>query len=449
MPNHHRTPTGTHQPPAADHAHRAPTVAPPAVQRAGPADLAVLRRGPGAGRGNGAARAAAVQRLQRTAGNRATQRLLQIQRKIGFEIETGIPIKKKVKGKGYLDPTYQDLNHTLSDGSVLDVDANPIGGGKIIEFASAPVDDHQKTEDFQRIAALWLGLLTNLRTVALNSPPMRPIKRVVPAVKGSRYMGVEAGSPGAMDRVSIQATHGLRLDQITQFMQKVNLANPDQSSRVQGKQQAATESTASVDPLMTEIAKVYRPGMRLPFKGKTPKVQPNHVEEVRGFLTLMANYMLAGKYVASGYNKNRSFLFYKSKLSDVRNSLVAQNVYAAAALRDPEVIARLKFGLVIATKRKMDDPLYSGAGDPRLNEWMRQIFAGIDDPGFEASKNPWGKDIKPDKVGGGLSAVVEHRDIGKMVQGDANLKMNDTDGILAYLSAVFEANKDWQNFPKD
>lgn len=409
-----------------------------------------------------------VMQLQRTAGNQAVMRMLDsaakqkaatpnkaiqitqdatsaqetLQRLIGFEIETGIPAKNKMDTGEYEDPDYEDFNIDLPDGSKLDIDSDPAGGGKILEFASAPVDDTQSSEDFKKIAGTWLALLTNLRTKAASSPPIRHLSSVISTAPGYARYGVNKGKPGSMERASIQATHGLRLDQVRSFFKKLALANPTGASRVGAKEQATKESVGSVDPIMVQLKTLHDPATMV-------GVADNHVEEVAGFFTLMANYMLSGKAVASGYAKNRSFLFYKSKLSDVRNMLVDKNPYAAEVLTDDEAVNRAALILLIVTKRKADEPLWVGTDEPNIWDWMFANLSGDDDPAFEAAKNPWGTDIKPGKVDGGLAAVVEHRDIDKVVPPGGILKLTEPQAIIDYLTAVFEANKGWENIKDD
>ncbi len=412
-----------------------------------------------------------ILQLQRTIGNQAVMRLLanaherdvdknakpdrvspsiskndstareQVQRLIGFEIETGIPAKNEMDDDSFQDPDYEDFNIDLPGGAKLDIDSNPSGGGKILEFASEAVDETQKPEDFRRVAATWLGLLTNLRTKALASPPIRRLQTEIPAAPYYAHFGVEAGAPDAMDRASIQATHGLKLDQVRQFLGNLTLSNPTGASRVKSKETASKEAVPSVDPIMAEMKKIHDPTT-------IEDVEDNHVEAVAGFFTLMANYMISGKAVSTGYAKNRSFLFYKSKLSDVRNKLVTDNPYAAAVLDDPETVYRAMMILLIVTKRKADEKLWVGTDKPVIWDWMDAIFKGTDDLAFEAAKNPWGKDIKPGEVEGSTAAVVEHRDIDKVLPPDGALKLSEPAGIIDYLTKIFEANKEWEKLKK-
>jgi hypothetical protein len=360
-----------------------------------------------------------------------------IQRLIGFEIETGIPAKNLMDDGSYDDPSYEDFNIDMPDGAKLDVDTNPNGGGMILEFASQPVDETQESSDFRNVASTWLQLLTRLRKRALKSPPIRSLDSVIPQAPGYAMYGAESGSPGKMERVSIQATHGLRLDKVTSFLENMKLANPQGASRVTAKEQSAHGAVPNIEKILTELKDLHDPD-------QYPKVKDRHVDEVAGFFALLANYMLSGKSVASGYAKNRSFLFYKSKMSDVRNKLVKENPYARIVLRNKESIVKAMFILVIATQRKFDEPLWVGTDEPIIGEWLNAIFSGKEDLAFEAAKNPWGTDIAPGKVEGGIAAVVEHRDIDKVVPQDKSLKMSEPGDILDYLTKVFEANKEWE-----
>ena len=361
-----------------------------------------------------------------------------LQRLIGFEIETGIPAKKKMRDGTYKDPDYQDFNIDLSDGSKLDVDSDPSADCKILEFASVAVDETMSARKFRKVATTWLNLLTTLRNKALKSPPIRHLDTVIPEAPDYARYGVNTGTPGDMERVSIQATHGFRLDKVRNFLENTKLINSDGSSRVTSKEQAAHEAASSVDLIIKELKTNYDPN-------KYAKVKDRHVEEVAGFFALIANYMLSGKYVTSGYAKNRSFLFYKSKLSDVRNILVKKNPYAAIVLNDPKSITQAALLLLLVTKRKADEKLWIGSDKPTIEDWINQILSGTDDPAFEAAKNSWGTDIKPSQVKGGVAAVVEHRDIYKVVPQDTELKLSQPKDILDYLTKIYEANKEWED----
>ncbi len=361
-----------------------------------------------------------------------------VQRLIGFEIETGIPAKKKMLDGSYEDPDYEDFNINLPDGSKLDVDSDPSCDGKILEFASTAVPENLSARLFKKVATTWLSLLTTLRNEALKSPPICQLKNVIPEADDYEHYGVNTGTPGDMERVSIQATHAFRLDRVRHFLNNTKLINSDGSSRVTSKEKAAHEAALSVDLIIQELKKNHDPN-------KYAKVKDSHVEEVAGFFALIANYMLAGKYVTSGYAKNRSFLFYKSKLSDVRNALVEKNPYAKIVLKDGKSMTQAAFLLLLTTKRKADEKLWLGIDNPIIEDWIKKILFGTDDLAFEAAKNPWGTDIKPSKdKKGGVAAVVEQRDISKVVPRDTKLNLSQPEDILDYLTKIYEANKKWE-----
>src|SRR5258708_15845654 len=100
----------------------------------------------------------------------------------------------------------------------MDVDANPAGGGTILEFASVAVDDLQDSATFSNTATGWLGILVDLRGTAATSPPIKRLVYKLPSAPADARYGVAQGNPGDMERVSIQMTHGLRLDQVREFL---------------------------------------------------------------------------------------------------------------------------------------------------------------------------------------------------------------------------------------
>ena len=48
---------------------------------------------------------------------------------------------------------------------------------------------------------------------------------------------------------------------------------------------------------------------------------------------LLCNYLVVGPAAKTGYVKNRTFVFYKSELSDAANQSVLTNAYSKAVLR--------------------------------------------------------------------------------------------------------------------
>jgi hypothetical protein len=177
---------------------------------------------------------------------------------------------------------------------------------------------------------------------------------------------------------------------------------------------------------------------------KSERVQA--LKEVRGFFSLLAQYLISGGKAKTYYLKNHTMLFYKSKMNNVRNDLIVANPYAAALLA-PLSRDIVKAQLLTDTKRTGSDPLFMGnhASDISAADWLDEVLSGRDDSLFEEAKNDWGTDIAPGKVKGNLAAVLEHRDLVKEIKPDASMNLTKPDLIVEYLVQVFKRNKKMQD----
>jgi hypothetical protein len=262
-----------------------------------------------------------------------------------------------------------------------------------------------------------------------------------------KYTGAPAntvyGFQNASERASInqlafQATHGLRLDKVAEYLSKMEYRQKI-GSRFERKEEALHETEGAMDQVMTALTAVVDP--RTTINKSSERTQA--VKEVRGFLSLIAHYLLLGGKNIKAYIKNQMSLFYKSKLSSVYLALVASNTYAQA-LFDPGNRDTIKAELLKATGRTADQPVFTD-GATKCGDWLEDVLSGADDPVFDEAKNAWASPIPGGTVKGHTAAVVEHRDITSEILVPQTTDLSNPDGVVKYLVAVFKANKKAQN----
>lgn len=139
-----------------------------------------------------------------------------IRRRIGFEIETGIPLMKrallKKGGTVYKDiyPSTVGDNLRYSRGKLLPdhIPGKPphkkngterFDEWPIVEYVTDPVDDTLKMDQFEVIARSWLTDITQIKTLAKTGPPAQtlkePLRRRASLGTGIRRGRLESHSP--------------------------------------------------------------------------------------------------------------------------------------------------------------------------------------------------------------------------------------------------------------
>ncbi|MCU0541064.1 MAG: DUF4157 domain-containing protein [Oscillatoriaceae cyanobacterium Prado104] len=386
-----------------------------------------------------------------------------IQRKIGFEIETGIPITREKNPGKYVDPNKAfDATHVLEipvlGGSKLTPDHIPghtkdaienFNKWPIIEFVSAPIDETQSVRTFKRIANTWLDLLVNLRSKVSDTPPPKLLSSYVGSAPGDifvGYVGEQRMTDEQLDRVAIQATIGARLDRLAQPMTAVSTVTAGPQF-IWDRAAAAGEATTNASILIDRVKVRIPPPTLNIFNLVGKSKQRQQIDELRGFLMLINNYLVAGKNVKTGYLKNRTAWFYKSKLSDVCNNLVASNSYANTVLRGTQAAWVKTQILNVNVRSTIDDVFDPPPGvDLSCQTWLDEVFAGTDDRVFENAKNPWSTDIAPDRVKGRLAAVMEMRSPGVTFAPSKMFELStDRDDIVEYLAVLYRAQRGWQD----
>jgi hypothetical protein len=184
-------------------------------------------------------------------------------------------------------------------------------------------------------------------------------------------------------------------------------------------------------------------------------VHQDGVNELRGLVTLMMNYLTAGnddQIAKVVYMKNRpANVFYKSKLSDVRNNLL-NFTYANQVLGQANERTALRLLILAGSGRTAADPLFKADPSPvnpqglastvTVGTWLTEVLDGTDDQIFDEMKNPWANDIAPDAND---EVVIELRKMGFNLTHD-NFALEDFgSGLLAYMKKVFLANKAIKN----
>jgi hypothetical protein len=419
-------------------------------------------------------------RLQRLVGNRAVSAAIQ-RAAMGFEIETGIPIAKRHRSHGVTK--YRDMRHrefevpVLGGTDSLHVDHLPtmdqgpndeFGTLPIIEFVTAPVDESTTRVNFVNQATQWLNLLVQLRGVAdARRGRSRPVRldRTVAAAPDWAVIGLP-NHLGRLDRVAPQATGGLRLDRVsTVFQQLSQVTRAGYPSGAETlRQQAADQAIANADAIVTRLrnrdAKERRRiGISSWFRsirGPAPAPPPAlDVTELRGFLVMVSHYLVAGRLAESGYSKNRPAVFYKSKMSDVRNAVAAGSPYAALVLTpnaDPRWYKVLYGGrqwlkrkLLAQNQRAPGVPLFmkTGAIAPiGVGPWLDEVLSGTDDHFFDQARNEWSQTILPATSHGRTAPVIEFRFL-KQLTAVPDLSLSQPADVVDFLADVFDMYKGW------
>ena len=251
-----------------------------------------------------------------------------VQRRIGFEIETGIPITEQIPNPDpvtagatpllHIDAHPQTMAQNVRRGSmVISADhygahaqttAEPFDQWSIIEAVTDPINDSMSINQFDAVATAWLSRLIAIKQDAQATPPAH-------LLQGSYYTGLpSAQGYGAWDRIAPQVTVGVPLDQAGKLISSFNFRGGP--AREYNATQLANAAPGKAMKVMQDLLAAVPPG----------GVHQDGVNELRGLVTLMMNYLTAGnddQIAKVVYMKNRpSNVFYKSKLSDVRNNLL-------------------------------------------------------------------------------------------------------------------------------
>ncbi|HTW98794.1 MAG TPA: hypothetical protein VMD59_08460, partial [Acidimicrobiales bacterium] len=213
-----------------------------------------------------------VVELQRTAGNRAVVRALaaertqaggrtparavgpdgrrrgssggrdaalSLQRKIGFELETGIPLgwENDPPDGNYWDVDVDEIKGAKGPGGQgrVDVDHTETKGNgveekfahlPIIELVTAPLDERMGSKEVKAEAKTWVKFLQDLRTEAKTNPAA-PLKDQVPTTPNTEIvLGLPGRRNDEMERIAPQATVGVKLSKVKTMMSSTEKERP-------------------------------------------------------------------------------------------------------------------------------------------------------------------------------------------------------------------------------
>ncbi len=379
-----------------------------------------------------------------------------VQRRIGFELETGIPLAEQVPGGG--GPAYRALDNDDLEapfpGGKLMVDHLPghavsvlenYNHWNIVEFVTDPIDDRMSEANFRNMATVWIQ---NLQAVEAYAQGNHGLVQNAPNVGApgtglNIHIGVPVGGDAAVhwNRFAPQATMGIKLKKIGSI-----LANETQAGGYPGHVRhdrvslGAQPANATANTIMNDVHAMY------PMNFHTKR---SGWGEMQGLIVLLCNYLLTGAANAGrgGYRKNFTTMMYKSMLSSVRNDIIGKT-YPGEMLTDPARRTNIRNMILHQTNVAVGDEVFDGIefnGNPvYAGAWINSVLAGGTDLVFLAMKNPWSNEIGPENVHGKSAAVMEMRDtsdFGMSAMGIAGL--NDTANIINYLTQVYLRNKGW------
>ena len=373
-----------------------------------------------------------------------------VQRRIGFEFETGIPVAEQGPG-----PVYQGLNNDELEapfpGGKLMVDHLPghaqtalenYADWNIVEFVTNPISDGLSEANFRNIATTWIHNLQAVEAYAqANHTPVQNAPSVGAPPNGHNiYIGIPAGgAPNPhWDRFSPQATMGIKLSKIGSILENDTQANSYPGFVRHDKVAlGAQPSNAVADQIMDDIHAQY------PMKFHTAR---EGYKRLQGLMVLICNYILTGAANAGrgGYFKNHTALLYKTMLSSVRNDIIGTS-YVQAMLGNAGRRAAIQGFIENRTGRTAADEVFPGAlfsGAPILvGQWLNSVLAGGVDLVFLSMKNPWSNEIGPENVRGSNAAIMEMRDPSDFGMLALFAGLHDTATIIDYLAGIYNTNK--------
>ncbi len=378
-----------------------------------------------------------------------------LQRRIGFELETGIPVSEELAGGAAYGMLNNDELEAPYPGGKLMVDHLPghtasafenFTEWNIIEFVTDPINDNLSENNFRGVAATWIANLQALSVYAqANFGPVQNAPNVgIPGNLNIRIgipPGGEALPANLWDRFSPQATMGIKLKNIGRIFEAETLAGgfPGQVRHNRIAQGAQLANNMAND-IMDDIHALYP---------QWHHRQKSGYKELQGLMVLICNYILAGAANAGlgGYAKNHTTMMYKTMLSSVRNDIVHKtypNFMLGDAAKRPNIITCI----LNRTNRLAGDEVFQGTtfhNNPILTgAWLNSILAGGMDLVFMANKNPWSNEIGPENVHGKKAAVMEMRDTMDFNLSPLGINgLNDTANIIDYLALVYLQNRQW------
>jgi hypothetical protein len=280
---------------------------------------------------------------------------------------------------------------------------------------------------FETIARSWIQTLTQTKALAQQGPPA---KRLI----GKYHVGLPSAQPyGEWDRIAPQATVGVPLDQVGKMLGAFDPASG--IYRLQLATQIGQRAPSEAAKIMQELFERY-----------PPSTDAAGSAGVKSLLTMLVNHLLCGgdaEISKQVYIKNRpANVMFKTKLSTVRQNLVAGHEFASTVLNDAAGRTFLKTKLLERTHRNATDPVFIASATSRATQvtvgtWIDEVLTGADDKVLDEMRNPWSQEITPDDPN---EMVIELRQLGSFMP-HADTRLDKDTGLLAWLKKVYGAHQ--------
>jgi hypothetical protein len=387
-----------------------------------------------------------------------------IQRRIGFEVETGIPITEVMQvysGTHYynISPDQAKIEWTNGD---ISPDHVPIkrtapepnnehfgNDLPIVEFVSDAVAEDMSDGDFLDWALDALDQLKALKDNAKQaSPPGN--NRIIPRFNFGLPSNGITYEDRNWNRISVQATLDVGLAKVSNLVSQHGSGGQGLANSEIDQAQVAQRASGVAEAVL----KAYE-------KNHWGQKKKNGRAEVKGLMTMIVHHLLIGTNPQAQkmiYAKNRlGGVMYKTKLSTlVRNMGV--NAYWAQIIAKNTRRPKLINHLITQTNRTATEPVYLGYQDPVVDRqdtaddrssaasdidvrtWLREVLSGIDDKMFDELKNEWSEEITPPS---GIAAIEVRKPQSFLDRGLQNiaLSIDNPDGVANYLLQIYKWNR--------
>ena len=121
------------------------------------------------------------------------------------------------------------------------------------------------------------------------------------------------------EKVAIQATHGLQLEKVKDFINKRELQNPTGAGRVTRKNETQDETKPNTEAIMTALKVLVVPAAVIASRSERARA----LNEAEGFFALIAHYLTLGGKNIQSYLKNQT----------VRVSFIGAGAWATARIQ--------------------------------------------------------------------------------------------------------------------
>ncbi|UII32605.1 DUF4157 domain-containing protein [Fulvivirga ulvae] len=359
-----------------------------------------------------------------------------VQGKFGFELELTIAVEAK-QGSKYQDPKlangnihlgetenmalhvdHQESKAVIGDG-VVDNSMYDTGGAPIIEVVTKPLDEFGDNIDSE-IGTLATDL-NNLQSGLMAARGQRkPLKDIMPQAKDKLVVGGK--KKGRQNTNSYtHATYGVKLSQVPQvFTNHAEEMLRQRGDNSQAAERAGnlTKAVAAATEVSDWIFNEYKDKTSGLFRWKKLNIWDIHTQEdmdnIKGVLTLLANYMITYTRVKGKLMKNHvGVFFYKSNLSKLISGLSEKQRNLLNKKNDG--IAKKLIEKCVEQRKDTLDSNVDWKG------WVKEVIKGKNDRILNKAKNGYSPELGPDDLGPGSNkekgVVMENRYIAELLQG--------------------------------